>query len=57
MLWGDQDFALGREQAEGSGRYVYSDYRFAALEGVDHWVPQNAAAALASEVALRSAVW
>lgn len=57
VLWGDGDDALGREQAEGSGRFVYSDYRFAALEGVDHWVPQNAPAALASEIALRSALW
>lgn len=57
VLWGDGDHALGREQAEGSSRFVYSDYRFAALEGVDHWIPQNAPAALASEIALRSAVW
>jgi pimeloyl-ACP methyl ester carboxylesterase len=57
VLWGDADTALGREQAEGSGRYVYSDYRFSVLEGVDHWVPQNAAPALASEIALRSSVW
>jgi pimeloyl-ACP methyl ester carboxylesterase len=57
VLWGDGDAALGREQAEASGRFVYSDFRFSALEGVDHWIPQNAPAAVASEVALRSSVW
>ncbi|MGC5258490.1 alpha/beta fold hydrolase [Gordonia sp. DT218] len=57
MVWSDGDTALGREQAELSGRYAYSDYRFCELPGVDHWIPQNAAAALASEIALRSAMF
>ena len=57
MVWSDGDPALGRAQAEASGRFVYSDYRFSELHGVDHWVPQNAAASLASEIALRSATW
>nr|WP_199832612.1 alpha/beta hydrolase [Gordonia iterans] len=55
MLWSDGDAALGREQAEGSGRFVYGDYRFSELHGVDHWVPENAPEAVASEIALRSA--
>ena len=54
MLWSDADAALGREQAEFSGRYVYSDFRFSVLEGVDHWIPENAARALATEISLRS---
>lgn len=54
MLWSDGDAALGRAQAELSGRYVYSDYRYSELAGVDHWVPENAPAAVASEIALRS---
>ncbi|MGB6245512.1 MAG: alpha/beta hydrolase [Gordonia sp. (in: high G+C Gram-positive bacteria)] len=54
MLWSDADTALGREQAEFSGRYVYSEYRFSELAGVDHWIPENAAAALATEISLRS---
>ncbi|MBT0568393.1 alpha/beta fold hydrolase [Williamsia sp. CHRR-6] len=57
MIWSDADTALGGEQATGSGRFVYSDYRYCELSGVDHWVPQNAAAALASEIALRSATY
>lgn len=55
MLWSDADAALGRAQAELSGRYVYGDYRFSELHGVDHWVPQHAPEAVASEIALRSA--
>lgn len=57
MVWGDSDAALGRAQAEQSGRYVYSDFRFCELAGVDHWIPQHASAALASEISLRSAVF
>lgn len=56
MLWSDADGALGREQAEGSGRFVYGDYRFSELPGVDHWVPEHAPEAVASEIALRSAL-
>ncbi|WP_026917679.1 alpha/beta fold hydrolase [Gordonia shandongensis] len=55
MVWSDNDAALGRAQAEMSGRYVYSDFRFSVLEGVDHWIPEKAPQALASEIALRSA--
>lgn len=57
MLWSDGDTALGREQAELSGRFVYSDFRFSVVAGVDHWVPENAPEAIASEVALRSALF
>lgn len=57
MVWGDSDPTMGREQAAGSSRYCYSEYRFCELPGIDHWVPQNASAALASEIALRSAVF
>lgn len=54
LIWSDGDEALGRAQAELTGRYVYSDYRFSELSGVDHWVPEKAAAAVASEISLRS---
>ena len=57
MVWSDSDSALGRDQAELSSRYVYGDYRFSEIAGVDHWVPQKAAAALASEISLRSSVY
>lgn len=56
MLWSNADAALGRAQAEGSGRFVYGDYRFSEVNGVDHWLPQRAPEAVASEIALRSAL-
>ncbi|MFZ2241842.1 MAG: alpha/beta hydrolase [Gordonia amarae] len=57
LVWSDNDPALGREQALATSRYVYGEYRFCELPGVDHWIPQHAAPALASEIALRSAVF
>ncbi|MFT3714933.1 MAG: alpha/beta hydrolase [Gordonia sp. (in: high G+C Gram-positive bacteria)] len=57
MLWSNGDATLGRTQAELTGRYVYGDYRFSELDGVDHWIPQNAPEALAAEIALRSATF
>jgi len=36
---------------------VLGDYRFVQLEGVTHWIPEQAAAELASEIALRSSPW
>lgn len=57
MVWSDADSALGREQAELSGRYAYGDYRFSVVTDVDHWLPQKAAAAVASEISLRSSLF
>jgi len=57
LVWSDSDPSIGRGPATGSARYVYSEFRFCELPDVDHWVPQNAAPALASEIALRSAVF
>ncbi|GAB2671584.1 alpha/beta hydrolase [Gordonia jinhuaensis] len=57
MLWSADDPYLGRAQAERSGRFVRSDFRFSVLDGVDHWIPQRAPAAVASEISLRSAVF
>lgn len=38
LLWGDQDPALGRLQAESTAAYVQSDYRLQVLEGAGHWL-------------------
>jgi len=37
-LWGDQDPALGRWQAESTMNYVTGDYRLEVLEGAGHWL-------------------
>lgn len=38
LLWGDQDPALGRAQAEGTSRYVSGSFRLEELEGAGHWL-------------------
>ncbi|MET0903651.1 MAG: alpha/beta hydrolase [Acidimicrobiales bacterium] len=42
-VWSDQDPSLGREAAEATAALVTGDYRFAVLEGVGHWIPEQAA--------------
>ena len=41
-VWGDADVALGRTAAEGSAAHVEGPYRFEALPGVGHWIPEEA---------------
>ncbi len=38
LLWGDEDPALGRLQAESSARHVSGDFRLEVLEGAGHWL-------------------
>jgi len=42
-IWSTNDVALGREGAEATGNFVEGPYRFEILEGVSHWVPEEAA--------------
>ncbi|MEM7138657.1 MAG: alpha/beta hydrolase [Myxococcota bacterium] len=44
FIWSDQDIAVCREGAEATGDFVSGEYRFETLEGVNHWVPELAAA-------------
>lgn len=41
-VWGTEDPALGREAAEATADHVDAPYRFVALEGVGHWVVEDA---------------
>jgi len=45
-VWSTDDVALGREGAELTGNFVEGPYRFEILEGVSHWVPEEAPDAL-----------
>ena len=45
-VWSDQDAALGPAGAHATGAHVDGPYRFEVLEGVSHWVPEQAPAAL-----------
>jgi len=40
-VWGEDDTALGRTAAEGSAGHVEGPYRFEALPGVGHWIPEE----------------
>ena len=40
-VWGDADVALGRTAAEGTAEHVQGPYRFEALAGVGHWIPEE----------------
>ena len=41
-VWSTEDPALGREAAEATGRFVEGPYRFEVLDGVSHWVAEQA---------------
>jgi pimeloyl-ACP methyl ester carboxylesterase len=45
-VWSTNDPALGREAAEATAGYVEGPYRFEVLDGVSHWIPEEAAEAL-----------
>lgn len=42
FIWSDADTALCREGAEATADYIDAPYRFEVIEGVNHWVPENA---------------
>ena len=46
-VWSDQDQALGAAGAYATADYVTGPYRFEALAGVTHWVPEEAPERLA----------
>jgi pimeloyl-ACP methyl ester carboxylesterase len=52
-IWGSDDIAFGRKVAEASGDYVDADYLFLPLEGVSHWIPDEAPDVVADEVLRR----
>lgn len=49
-VWSDADGALSRMGAELSGQYVRAPYRLVVLEGVSHWVPEEAPEELAAVI-------
>jgi pimeloyl-ACP methyl ester carboxylesterase len=45
-VWSTGDVAVGRRAAEGTAAFVEGPYRFEVLDGVSHWVPEEAGAEL-----------
>jgi pimeloyl-ACP methyl ester carboxylesterase len=41
-VWSTDDLALGREAAEATAQCVEGPYRFAVIEGVSHWIAEQA---------------
>jgi len=42
-IWSDGDDALGPDAAAATADFVTGPYRFEVIEGVNHWVPEQAA--------------
>jgi pimeloyl-ACP methyl ester carboxylesterase len=47
-VWGAEDVALGSTAAHATGEWVSGPYSFHALQGIGHWVPDEAPKALTS---------
>ena len=41
VIWADEDFALGRELAEGMERYFSGPFEVRHIAGCGHWVPEE----------------
>jgi pimeloyl-ACP methyl ester carboxylesterase len=41
FVWSDADKYILRKAAQSCERYVSGDYRFEALHGVSHWMPDE----------------
>ncbi|MET8581436.1 alpha/beta fold hydrolase [Streptomyces collinus] len=45
-VWSTEDSAFGAAAPQETGRWVHAPYRFETLQGVSHWVPEEAPDAL-----------
>jgi pimeloyl-ACP methyl ester carboxylesterase len=50
-VWSTGDTALGRAAAEGTAQFVPGPYRFEVLDGLSHWLPEQAPDAIAALIA------
>ena len=48
LVWSDGDAAVGRASVDACGRFVQGPYRLEVLQGVSHWIPDEAPAELAA---------
>lgn len=55
FVWSDGDSAIGRAGADACGEHVEADYRYVVLEGVTHWIPEQAPEAVLAAVRARIA--
>lgn len=57
FVWSTGDVALGRTGAEATEKYVHGPYRFEVLEGVSHWIAEEAAERLSELLLDHLADW
>jgi len=50
FVWSTADVAIGRAAAERCAAYVKADYRFVELDGISHWIPDEAPVELARAI-------
>jgi pimeloyl-ACP methyl ester carboxylesterase len=55
LVWSDRDPAVSRRGAELTGAHVHAAYELRVLQGVSHWIPTQAPAALADAIVARIA--
>lgn len=53
FVWSTEDIAISRAAAERCGAYASGDYRFVELDGISHWIPDQAPVELARAVVER----
>lgn len=53
FVWSDEDVAIGETAARACADYVTGDFRFVTLEGISHWIPEQAPEALAGAALAR----
>ena len=51
FVWGSDDMAFGREAAENTRYHVTAPYRFVPLEGVGHWLLEEATDTVSEAIA------
>jgi len=49
-VWSTDDIAIGRRAAELTGRWVTGPFEFKVLDGVSHWIPEQAPDELAASI-------
>ncbi|MCD9199767.1 alpha/beta fold hydrolase [Aeromicrobium wangtongii] len=54
FVWGDQDQAIGSVAALACGDFVDADFRFVRLDGIGHWIPEQAPEALTEAILARA---
>jgi pimeloyl-ACP methyl ester carboxylesterase len=50
FVWSDQDPAIGPAGAHATEQHVTGPYRFVVLEGIGHWIPEQAAERFTAEL-------